>query len=142
MKTLIDALENRDIGQLRDISAEWQIQRFKEMDKPELVNEIEMKIREPNFPGQVRYKLSADMIYLLDVLLTQEDNSLSLDKLEEEFLQIGTKSDFQEVYNDLFSLGIIYQTGVQLPSGKVYIPKEISLWLDNMISEQITAMEE
>jgi hypothetical protein len=49
MKKVIEALEDRDIGQLRDIGAEWQIQRFEEMDKPELVNAIEMKIREPNF---------------------------------------------------------------------------------------------
>jgi hypothetical protein len=112
------------------------------MDKPTLVNAVEMKIREPEFPEEVREKLTADMIYLLDLLINQEDNSMSLGKLREGFLKIGTKSEFQEVYNDLFSLGIIFQTGAKLTAGEVYIPQEISLWLEDVVSEELTAMEE
>jgi hypothetical protein len=82
------------------------------------------------------------MIYLLELLINQKDNSKSLDELREGFLKIGSKSEFQEVYNDLFSLGIIYQTGAQITAGEVYIPKEVSLWLEDLVSEELTAMEE
>lgn len=142
MKKLIDALEDREVGELRDVASEWDLQGFKEMDKPALVNAVEMKIRESEFPKEVGEKLTVDMIYLLELLINQKDNSKSLDELREGFLKIGSKSEFQEVYNDLFSLGIIYQTGAQITAGEVYIPKEVSLWLEDLVSEELTAMEE
>ncbi|MBD3215007.1 MAG: hypothetical protein GF311_20515 [Candidatus Lokiarchaeota archaeon] len=135
MKNIIDGLYDMDTGNLRNIAEKYNIMRWEDAPRKDLINKIEARMREPGFEEDMKEKLDDEMIIILDEVLNG-DNYETVEKVKQRFLDIKATADFRETYENLLSLGLIFE-GRRDDKDIVYVPKELTKWINNHVSQKL-----
>lgn len=138
MKDITEILLEKDEGQLKAIASEYEVPRFKNKNKKELVNEVELLMKSPDFKERVKEKLSIPMINLLNLIMESKNHCRNLDSLKDEFPKyMATELTFESLINQLLSLGIIHRIE---EDGKIglCIPFEVHKWLKQFRRKKIS----
>jgi hypothetical protein len=135
MKNIIDGLYDMDTGNLRNVAEKYNIMRWEDAPRKDLINKIEARMREPGFEEDMKEKLDDEMIIILDEVLNG-DNYETVEKVKQRFLDIKTTADFRETYENLLSLGLIFE-GRRDDKDIVYVPKELTKGINNYVSQKL-----
>lgn len=129
-----ELLINRSVDELRSIGSEFELPRFKEMDKKELINETELLMKSVDYQNRVEERLTIPQIRLLNIIFVEENNCKDYIELKNAFPRPGYFTSFEQTYNQVYSMGLIHATD----EDQICIPKELIPWLTQFRSQRIS----
>jgi hypothetical protein len=134
-------LNEKSLGVLRSIASHYNLQRFKDLNKEELVNKIEMFMKSDQFQEEIEQRLTIPMIRFLNLLMKADNKCETYSQLESRFPETRRSPNlFYDTHYKLSIEGLIYDLTDEQGRQVICIPKEFVTWLEEFGQKQISEL--